>query len=63
MSRFKNALCLELRPDVAESSWHHRCHRRVGHDGRHRASGYQDGKVVEWTDGGPVIFVCVRRKK
>ena len=50
--RFKNALCLAHRPDYygPAGGWHQSCHRRTGHEGRHRIV-YWDGGVLEWNDG------------
>lgn len=46
MSRpFKNALCLDLRPDSWESRYIHMCKRRAGHAGPHGIT-YIDGVII-----------------
>ena len=50
--RFKNALCLALRPatrftgETGSSRYAHKCKRHLGHEGDHRVH-YSDA-VIEW---------------
>ena len=63
MSRFKNKLCLSLRPEARGWDWSgvlsrrrlHTCKRHAGHLGQHRAV-YSDA-IVYWDDAGKEVSV------
>lgn len=61
MAIFKNALCLELRPDAMDYRTH-RCKRHDGHAGFHQVK-YSDGKMGLWMDGDKEAMIVPRDYK